>query len=317
MPSAYDAPPLEANRESDRRAERARSTSAPSTRCHEATAEVPSAPQDDTHREEPDCGGDHHEERPPHLAGEGTRLLGPPDRREPRQRAVSDVADGTEHERRGKHGARDAVHDARVLAHLRCHERHTDEDEAEQRERDAEGDGAFEGKAQHDEDDRDDGADDHVHERRHEGRGRRGRVGTHREGSEEFEAARLLLATRESPDHQQAHQRDDDEPERTHLERDLPADGVEALRWTVERDRGRVVLGCDRGLEEIGTRRIQALDARDGRQHERADRHDPHDDPDAVSPHCEAGDRRRPGEGLGGGHASRSTGSRSSPSSSP
>ena len=62
-------------------------------------------------------------------------------------------------------------------------------------------------------------------------------------------------------------------PERAGLERDLTADGVEALRRPVEDDRGRVVLRRRRRLVELGLGRVEALDARDGRhddQHDRA-----------------------------------------------
>ena len=63
--------------------------------------------------------GDDHEERPPRLARERAHLLRPSDRRQPRDSAVTDIADGTEHERRPEHEAADAVHDPGVVGDLR------------------------------------------------------------------------------------------------------------------------------------------------------------------------------------------------------
>ena len=51
-------------------------------------------------------------------------------------------------------------------------------------------------------------------------------------GSERSSSARpgLLLAACQAPEHEQAHQAHEDQPEGAGLERDLPADGVETLR---------------------------------------------------------------------------------------
>ena len=92
-----------------------------------------------------------------------------------------------------------------------------------------------------------------------------GRVRADRQRPQELQATGLLLAAGEAADHQQAHQRDDDEPERADLERDLAAERVEPLGGPVERDRGGVALRRLRRLQEIGRGRVEALDARDRR----------------------------------------------------
>jgi hypothetical protein len=114
-----------------------------------------------------------------------------------------------------------------------------------------------------------------------------GPIGSERRSSRR---PRFFLAAREAAHHQQAHQRDDHEPERTHLEGHLPAEGVEALGGPVERDGRRIAFRGLGRLAEIGRGRIQPLDAGDRRHDQHHDGGDPDDDPDTVATQDETGE---------------------------
>ena len=119
-------------------------------------------------------------------------------------------------------------------------ERDRGEQQAEQREREAERRPTRStGRSSADERERHERAGDDVHRRDRDHRGGRQRVRPDGQRAQQLGAARLLLAARQAPEHEDAHQPHQDQPEGPGLERDLTADRVEALRRPVEDDRGR------------------------------------------------------------------------------
>ena len=87
---------------------------------------------------EPGGGDDHQRERPPLLVGVGPHVLAPADRREPRQRAVADVAGRAQQVGGAERGAGDPVHRRGRLADLRRHRGDAGEHEPDAGQRGAE-----------------------------------------------------------------------------------------------------------------------------------------------------------------------------------
>ena len=120
---ADEAASLQSHREADGAPEARRRVRAARARCDQPAADVPPSGERDGDDDERTRRDHEHEERPPHFVRERSCLLRPADRREPRDRAVADVADRAQHERRAKHRTRDPVDHPRVLAHLRGDQR--------------------------------------------------------------------------------------------------------------------------------------------------------------------------------------------------
>ena len=251
--------------------------------------------QPDGERRQPGSRGDCQEQRPPLLAGERLGVLGPAERREPRERAVAHVADGTQNVRDAEGGARHPIGQPVVVRHLSRDQRGSAEEHADRGVTQAEGDRAGNRQAEADQRERADGTDGCAHPTDDDaGRGDGG-VATHRQRPQQLQPTGLLLGPGEPPGHQHRQQGHDHQARRTDLEGHLPAQRVQREARPLEGEDRRVGRS-GRSLVQVRLGREQAADAlgRDG--HHQGDAGDPHRDAHPLP------SQRRPHQGQRAGH---------------
>ena len=149
--------------------------------------------QRDRAGDEHGAGGDHQRQRPPLLARVRAHVLAPADRRQPRQRAVADVARGAQQVGGAERRAGDPVHRRAGLADLRRDRGDAGEHEPDAGQRGAERERALRRLVDRDHRERDEQPEQQLHGGHHAERHRDRREAPDRGRADQLAAAGLLL----------------------------------------------------------------------------------------------------------------------------
>jgi hypothetical protein len=270
----------------------------PGARGDEPGAVVAPRAQRDRAPHQRDGRDQHQRQRPPALARVGAHLLAPADRRQPRERAVADVARRAQEVRGADRAAGDPVHRRRALTDLGRHGGDAREHEPDAGHRGAERERACRGRACPDHRERHQRAEQHLGGRDDDQRRGDRREAPDRRRADQLAAPVLLLRPRVAADDEHAHQRDEGGAEAAELPRDVAAHRGEIERRADHRDQAGVALdGCDVGGAG-GLGRIGLLAGGRGLGHQQHEQQHVDRDPHPLAAQGEREQRAGPGQRL-------------------